>query len=248
MQNKIVKIGRTGLVALITLLSMIISVCIYSVSFNLAGKAVDSVSLLVATFAPALIAPTVTWHAVKLLIKINQLEGKMRRLATFDILTGVMTRRAFLSHCNSIYHLMQRDKLPLSLIYIDIDDFKKINDQYGHAGGDAVLKSFGSMINHCKRKSDLVGRMGGEEFIVALPDTDLQGAMQFSHKIRNLVKEPAHHKIAYTVSIGVTVTGSDKTVDLEKLIGQADEALYQAKNAGRDCVTSYPQFVRHELG
>ncbi len=242
--------GRSGLLIAITLASMNISLLICVTSFSLLEKELDSTTLLVAVLAPTIIAPTVTWHIVGLLLKIHRLEKEMRKLAHFDLLTGVMSRRAFLSHSDNIYQLICRNKSCLSIAYIDIDYFKKINDSYGHSCGDAVLASIGTILRTYKRKSDLVGRMGGEEFIILLPDTDLPGAMQFSNKIRLLVKHSpvsyANHLIVYTISIGVTAYNPETPLALEQLIKQADAALYAAKKVGRNCVIAYQSQLASE--
>jgi diguanylate cyclase len=243
MRNKIAKIGRTGIVTLITIFSVIASVVITVAILILFSSEVEPLPIFISIIAPAIIAPTVSWYMVGLVIKIHQLEMEMRTLATYDTLTGVMTRGAFLSNIESIYQIIRRNKSSLSLVYIDIDDFKKINDTYGHPGGDAVLKSFSSIIKKCNRKSDLVGRIGGEEFAIALPDTGLDGSIQISNKIRLLAKNTrvkySSKTIQYTVSIGVALFGQENQIDLEQLIRQSDNALYKAKSSGKDCVMEY---------
>jgi len=207
------------------------------------GSGIDSITLTISIIAPALIAPSVTWYIVGLLIKINQLECEQRTLATYDILTGLLLRRPLLEKFKALLRLIERNNSSLSLAYIDIDNFKKINDTYGHAGGDAVLESFGANLREIMRKSDLVGRIGGEEFIIVLPDTDINSAINVLNKIRRSIKSKtlnfSNQPIQYTVSIGVTVFNKDNQVGLEKLIMQSDYALYTAKCSGKNCIAKY---------
>lgn len=243
MPYKILKIGRTGIAALITLISIIASVAFTIVTMEIFDREFDPVVISISIVAPAIIAPCVFWHIIGLMIKIHQLEEEARALATYDMLTGLMTRRAFLTNCESVYKLIRRNKSLLSLAYIDIDNFKKINDTHGHAGGDEVLKSFGSGVYKYLRKSDIVGRIGGEEFALALPDTDLESAIHVLDKIRLSVKNTrvifSDQTIHYTVSIGVALFDQKNQVDLEQLARQSDNALYKAKNSGKDCIVEY---------
>ena len=240
MRNMIAKVGRPGIVTIITLLSIIATVLFVFTALKLFDREFDSLLLSISILAPAIIAPSVTWYMVGLLIKIHQLEIEMRSLANIDMLTKVMTRRAFLSNCETLYQVVRRNKSSLSLVYIDLDDFKKINDSYGHAGGDAVLQSFALILKKCVRKSDLVGRIGGEEFALMLPDTELEGALQLVNKIQLLVKNTgvkfSDQNIQYTVSIGIAIYDQDKPIELEELIRRSDKALYRAKHAGKNCV------------
>ncbi|MEH6468392.1 MAG: GGDEF domain-containing protein, partial [Porticoccus sp.] len=241
--KNIIDIGRIKVVSLITLFSIVASLII-SISFMaLFGDGVVFVGVLIAVVAPLIIAPVISWYLVGLIIKSHQLEEEMRTLATFDALTGVMTRRAFLTHCETVYQVAMRGQSTLAVIYIDMDDFKKINDTYGHAAGDEVLKSFGSVVNRCKRKSDLIGRIGGEEFAMVLHKTDVDGALKLSNKIRAIAKIETvifeGQTIDYNMSIGVAVLDKANPVSLDQLMRRADSALYQAKALGKDRVVCY---------
>jgi diguanylate cyclase (GGDEF)-like protein len=242
-RKNIINIGRIKVVALITLFSIVMSLIITISFLELFSDGVIFIGVLIAVVAPLTIAPVTSWYLVGLVIKIHQLEKEMRTLATFDVLTGVMTRRAFLAHVETVYQVAMRTRSVLTVIYIDMDDFKKINDTFGHAGGDAVLKSFGSVVNKCKRNSDLVGRIGGEEFAMVLHDTDMNGAVALSNKIRALAKSKTvpfeGQMIDYNMSIGVAILDKDNPLSLEQLMRNADSALYQAKALGKDRIVCH---------
>ena len=138
---------------------------------------------------------------------------------------------------------MRRKGLTTAVLYIDIDDFKKINDAYGHSGGDAVLEHFGKLLREDSRASDLIGRLGGEEFAVLLPETGREGALRFAQKIRTHAERTrvpcGATEISYTVSIGFSICEASDNLSLEELIRQADTALYVAKKSGKNCVMEY---------
>ena len=179
------------------------------------------------------------------MLKIQKLERTQRTFATYDMLTGLLSRRVFLENCHALIKLILRKKSVFSFGYLDIDDFKKINDTYGHAAGDEVLKLFATTLSDSLRESDLVGRLGGEEFGVAFPETDIDGAFHILEKIRKKHDEETvtykGNTIRYTVSIGVAQWNGKPPIDLDELIRNADEALYIAKRNGKN------QVVKHVL-
>lgn len=160
--------------------------------------------------------------------------------ASLDPLTGVGNRAAMDSHGNRQVDLAHRHSMPLSLLMIDIDYFKRINDSYGHAKGDAVLQLLGKVLARAIRRSDEVFRYGGEEFVVVLGHTDAAGAQAIAERVRILVA--ANRDLArevpqgVTVSIGVSTLGACET--FEMLCERADNALYDAKRNGRNRVVS----------
>lgn len=164
-------------------------------------------------------------------------ELELRRLATTDGLTGISTRRAFKDDAGKYVALARRHRSQLSAIVFDIDRFKAVNDTYGHAAGDAVLKAVTEVVGKQLRLSDLLGRLGGEEFAVILPDTDAAGAMAVAEKLRHsilaLMFPGSRPPMRVSASFGIATLdpGSD---DLDSLLVKADEALYEAKGAGRN--------------
>jgi diguanylate cyclase (GGDEF)-like protein/PAS domain S-box-containing protein len=164
---------------------------------------------------------------------------RLYRLATTDELTGLYNRRHFMELLGDALRRAQRYRHPLSLVMLDIDHFKNVNDAYGHAAGDAVLRDIAAGLRGAIRGTDILGRLGGEEFAVALPDSDLAAARILAERLRETVKESPFPigaaMVRVTVSIGGTcLRATHDTVD--DLLQRADEALYRAKTAGRDRV------------
>lgn len=158
--------------------------------------------------------------------------------AAKDPLTGVNNRSAMNSTIIRETELARRHDTPLSLIELDIDHFKKVNDTYGHATGDSVLKSVANIIENCIRSSDIFFRSGGEEFLLVLSNTKERGALLLAERIRKSIEKYNFHvgdaKITVTASLGVSCF--EKGDDSESLFEKADTALYQSKQNGRNCV------------
>jgi len=158
--------------------------------------------------------------------------------ANRDLLTGVYNRRALYERAEQIAAARRRHERPCATLLMDLDNFKRINDRYGHAAGDAVLVAVASALKRSMREVDVVARWGGEEFLVLLPDCGVGAALQRAEQVRNEVARleiaalPMQHSI--TISIGVAVWQAD--VPLDEMITQADRALYAAKGQGRNCV------------
>lgn len=169
---------------------------------------------------------------------------ELRTLATVDSLTGLYNRRHFLTLARGEWERYQRYNRPLSLLFIDIDRFKAINDLHGHAAGDSVLASIGRICRDAQRASDTGGRFGGNEFAILLPETDLDGAIVFAERLRQTIErqsistESENHNI--TVSIGVADARLSMS-GFDRLLKLADNALYEAKQAGRNRVVAAPR-------
>jgi diguanylate cyclase (GGDEF)-like protein len=155
--------------------------------------------------------------------------------ARTDPLTGLLNRRALTELAQRAMAQAHRHGSPLSLVLIDIDHFKQINDAYGHAAGDAVLVALARLLGGHLRAGDACARLGGEEFLLLLPATSLAQARQVAEKLRTLIaSESVEGGIHFTASFGVCST--DGVADFERLLHRADAALYRAKAAGRDRV------------
>jgi len=170
----------------------------------------------------------------------KEMELELMRLATTDPLTGLPNRRSFIQEVEvEMVHSRFSPKNPTAFLMIDLDHFKRVNDDFGHAAGDAVLTAFAAELQKILRKSDLLGRIGGEEFGVLLRFTDLPSAARLAEKLRarvSAMEVPFEGTmVRITVSIGITVQrpGDDS---LDTLMSRADTAMYAAKNAGRDRV------------
>jgi diguanylate cyclase (GGDEF)-like protein len=167
--------------------------------------------------------------------QLASLTGRLRELAMIDSLTGVLNRRAFLDHADGEWVRHRRHGHALACAMIDVDGFKKINDTFGHAAGDAVLQHIGALVRATLRASDLPARLGGDEFIALMPETNLEGAMATAERLLGRVAARPltvlDQSFATTLSIGVA--GAESCSSLEELMARADRALYRAKKEGR---------------
>jgi diguanylate cyclase (GGDEF)-like protein len=172
-----------------------------------------------------------------LLCKMKDDAG-MRRLATIDGLTDTLNRRAFFERAEAARLQMRRLRKPMALVMLDLDHFKQLNDGFGHACGDEALRVFADTARGVLREHDLMGRLGGEEFALALPGTGLEGALHAAERLRVAVTEAPLPSCAVgyrmTVSIGVVVIEANE--ELTAALARADHALYAAKTGGRNRV------------
>jgi diguanylate cyclase (GGDEF)-like protein/PAS domain S-box-containing protein len=173
--------------------------------------------------------------------RAKQVEQLLREMAHTDELTGIDNRRSFQDRAAAELARARRHGHAVSLLMIDLDHFKAINDQHGHAGGDEVLRSFVRTARTVMRQSDVFGRVGGEEFAALLPHTGLDGAQTIAERLlRRTRKNPAvwggAKAVSYSVSVGVAALGAVGAAadELDALMAAADEALYRAKALGRD--------------
>ncbi len=171
----------------------------------------------------------------------NVFHDKIYRMATIDAGTQIFNKKYLLETLDAEIRFSRTYSRPLSLILYDLDFFKKVNDVYGHNAGDAILRQSSELAKGCIRKEDVLGRFGGEEFCVILPNTELRTAFEMAERIRKSIKSHEFvfdsKKIAQTVSLGVSeLDGS--TLTSQELLENADKKLYQSKNAGRDRATA----------
>jgi diguanylate cyclase (GGDEF)-like protein/PAS domain S-box-containing protein len=171
-------------------------------------------------------------------IERAQLLSELRYQATTDGLTQLLNRRAWLGHAERAVAAAQRSLRPLAIILLDADHFKQVNDTYGHDIGDVVLQMIAECCRRTVRKSDIVGRYGGEEFVILLPETDGTAAWEIAERVRNVVANEhisiPHQSLTVTISLGVAIAQGE-TIELSTTLSQADQALYRAKQAGRNC-------------
>ena len=170
--------------------------------------------------------------------QLASLTGRLRELAMVDSLTGVLNRRAFLDQADGEWVRYRRHNHALACAMVDVDGFKRINDTFGHAAGDAVLQHIGALVRATLRASDLSARLGGDEFVALMPETNLDGALATAERLLGrVVSRPLtvlDQSFATTLSIGVA--GADGCTSLEELLARADRALYRAKKEGRSRV------------
>ncbi|WP_245805529.1 GGDEF domain-containing protein [Desulfovibrio gilichinskyi] len=167
--------------------------------------------------------------------KLNANFNLMKEMAVTDELTGLPNRHGFYADIEKIMHLSKRYKRPLSIAIFDLDHFKIVNDTFGHGVGDDVLKEFARLIRSRIRKADLFARIGGEEFVMVMPETSIEAAKLFLNEVREAISaNPFAHGETVTASIGVTEYSGNEQLD--QLLEAADIALYKAKNNGRNQV------------
>jgi len=196
-----------------------------------------------AVLVPLIVAPIASWHLVHLVFRIHELKTELHHLAITDALTGLNNRGAMMGSVAHLHQLAIRDKQPLLLLMMDIDHFKSINDQYGHAAGDRVLQELGAILKQIIRGSDLVGRIGGEEFLLCLYKGTTTEAGHLVQRLQQAIREKDisfnGRAIKVTLSIGIAKMTPDTPLLLNELLQHADTALYQAKDAGRDQSIEY---------
>jgi two-component system, cell cycle response regulator len=166
----------------------------------------------------------------------EEYHSKLFTFAATDALTGLYNRRYVINELENQLKIARRNKRVFSIVIMDIDDFKQINDSYGHSAGDEFLKKLAFIMNHSLREQDIPGRVGGEEFLIILPETAMEGAFQLANRIRERVAESEliykNFSIKTTISAGISQYKAD--IDSQTLYQLADQALYKAKQSGKN--------------
>ena len=184
------------------------------------------------------INPTIVSARVKTHITIKQQRDELTRMATHDQLTGLHNRHYLVGVADQKISQSRRHQTDLSLLMMDIDHFKNINDSHGHHKGDLVLKEVSRFLRHNCRDEDIVARFGGEEFVMLLEHCDVRHALSKAEKIRAGIEKLNPEGIKVTLSIGLSEINM-ANVSFTEFLNQADDALYKAKNNGRNCVVAH---------
>ncbi|MFP3854335.1 MAG: GGDEF domain-containing protein [Anaerolineales bacterium] len=231
--------GAVAVTAAVTLLSVILAVALAAGLDLLIKGFIARGDLLVAGLIAAILAPLMTYSFIRLSQQLAEAEERLRILATVDDLTQAFNRRQLLALAQLEWERAERYQRELSLAILDIDHFKRINDSYGHQLGDRVLRQISQLCQSELRRPDRLGRYGGEEFILLLPETGAQEAVVVAERLRQSIENhnflTPSGKVGITASFGVA-TLSSKTPDIDALLRYADEALYIAKSEGRNKV------------
>lgn len=170
----------------------------------------------------------------------SQLESRakeLHQLATTDSLTGLLNRRELQNLAKRSISQAARDGSSFAVLTFDIDDFKQVNDTYGHQVGDEVIQHIAKLLTEDRREHDLVARVGGEEFVILLPGINEASAFNFAETLRKKIESQPKDKLKVTVSIGLAISGSNSDNHLEKLLTLSDQALYESKNHGKNRTT-----------
>ena len=169
----------------------------------------------------------------------ERLNTQLQNMADTDVLTGLLSRRAFIGKMERIISRAQHNNTALSFLVMDIDNFKNINDTYGHFIGDELLKAFAAVMKDCFRTEDIIGRLGGEEFAVAISNIDNASALKVAERLRREIEMVSilsnDTSVSTTISIGIAYRHQDVN-GYETLFREADAALYRAKNTGRNSI------------
>lgn len=201
--------------------------------------------LIVLTFLLIAAITFMFFKTRKMIIERIELEEQLEFMASTDPLTQLLNRRMFMEYLNAEIIRFVRYSRPSALMIFDIDDFKKVNDTYGHQQGDEVLKMLADVCMDVLRTTDVIGRYGGEEFIVLLPETGLERSLMVADRIRATIENlriPCEGQdISVTVSIGVTPFPEHTLINQDILIRNADQALYQAKESGKNQVVCHSE-------
>ncbi len=225
--------------ALITMFAVLLPMVLF---FLIQGGVLYSVLALsgILFFLSALRATNVLadtlYRSFTLSYELTAAKEEAEQLSRTDMLTGINNRRAFVEQASAQIDYCKRHSTPICLLALDIDFFKKINDNYGHAAGDEVLKTFAQTLKHSIRSSDVCGRIGGEEFAILLSNTDIDKAMQVAEGLRKAVADDVFYTAGDAYSITASIGVSTDHYDLESLLNLADAAMYRAKEAGRNQV------------
>ena len=203
------------------------------VSDEKAGLQIGAVDYITKPVNPIIVAARVKTH-----ITIKQQRDELTRMATHDQLTGLYNRHYLLDVTYQKIARAKRHKDNLSLLMLDIDHFKLVNDNHGHQKGDLVLREIAQLLNEISRSEDVVARFGGEEFIILLEHCDIECALDKAENIRRHVEKLNPEGIKITISIGLSELDLANE-SFNELLKQADDALYKAKSDGRNCVVSH---------
>jgi diguanylate cyclase (GGDEF)-like protein len=179
--------------------------------------------------------------------RMRDANRSLHELASHDMLTSLLNARTYYQKCDALISLAEREQTPFSVLFIDLDHFKSINDTHGHDAGDIVLKAVAACLKQSIRQSDEIGRIGGEEFSIFLPNTNLAGARQLAETIRQAVEalmpDIGQHRLKITASIGVA-DNNNQHKSMRAIQQSADAAMYVAKASGRNRVSCFDELAK----
>jgi diguanylate cyclase (GGDEF)-like protein len=239
MLHKLLKqFGVLKVTAMLTIGSVLISVLITIILRPLLAGGIGLSDILLAVSVPAVIAPFLGYITLMLIYKLDLAETRLRQLSITDELTLAFNRRYIIEMANKMLAAAKRYGDSFAIISFDVDDFKDINDTYGHAALDKVLRAVSEICMTSVRDSDTFARYGGEEFLILVPRCCPTDVMKFAERVRTKLSEArirhGQVDIQFTVSMGAGIFDGT-TPDLDTILKRADEALYAAKKQGKNC-------------
>ena len=240
------KIGYIKVMLILTIAAIIVAeILAYVVIKTFSFPYLPSTPIV--TFGVTLLTtPFISWALLKLLFDLDEMEEKMYFLATYDSMSMLLRREAFFQCATRVHHAAQQYAQSYSIAIIDIDNFKSINDTYGHDGGDKIIAHFGQILLDLFSLDNPVGRIGGEEFALLFPiDTEnMEKEMEAIHTIlheASIVYDG--DLIGYTVSIGIFENSIPDKITLDEALSYADKALYEAKRTGKNKSVIYHEKI-----
>ncbi len=239
MLHKLLKqFGVLNVTVTLTIVSIVISNLITAVLTILLSGGIAASSIIIATVVPTVIAPVFAYITLRLTHQLDLAKERLRQLSITDELTQAYNRRYFIEITTKVLAGTKRYHDSFAIIIFDIDDFKGVNDTYGHAAGDQVLRMLSEICMTHIRDSDIFARYGGEEFAILVPRCSPTDIIKFAERIRIKLSEARvrynQADIQFTVSMGAGIFDSE-TPDLDTILTRADAALYAAKKQGKNC-------------
>lgn len=235
----VLRLGHLPALAILCLVVWLLAVGVSQLVITMLGRGDRMLALICASLCALGIGGLLGHMTLRLVAHLDRSYRTMTRHATLDSLTGVFNRRHFIDLVEREWALARRYETDCALVLIDVDHFKRVNDGYGHACGDTLLRRIADVCSETLRQPDVLARFGGEEFILFLPHTDPLGALDVAERVRERVQalDFAWNGDVVPVSISLGVAALNGVhVSLDQLIQDADAALYEAKAAGRNCV------------
>jgi diguanylate cyclase (GGDEF)-like protein len=237
MRNLVKRLGLLPATLLFTALAVAASLTIYAAIQWASGASIAGSGLWISIFIPAVIAPLFSYFQLKLYFELDRTRQALQTQAATDELTGAANRRRFLEEAEREFSRAVRYGGAFAILLLDLDDFKEINDRFGHPVGDDLLKQFSQLCQQNIRQDDLFARFGGDEFILLLPEADAASAAEFAERLRHMLETTPLTGIpgqpVITASMGV-VPYHPRFTDIRDLLAAADQALYQAKAGGKN--------------
>jgi diguanylate cyclase (GGDEF)-like protein len=237
------RFGSVGVTLVASLLAVLATIGMTAVYGLLLKGSASQTDLIIGALTSATVSPLVVYWLATLSFELYKSEQRLSALSQKDPLTGAYNRRYFDEHAKVECARAHRYGQALTLLMLDLDLFKEVNDKYGHPAGDEVLKTLVKLGINALRKSDILARYGGEEFVVLLPHAGIIEARMLAERLRKSIEENVimfdGKSIKATISIGAS-TLEEQESDISALLARADKALYQAKANGRNRVEVLP--------
>ena len=231
------KLGFAQLLGLLTISACVLSFGISAILRLLIYGSIVWESMIFSLAIPLILTPFIGYFFVRLLFELDRTKSQLSVLSMTDDLTGLFNRRYFLDQAHKELTRAQRYGQVFSMLFIDLDDFKKNNDEYGHPAGDKILCMVANTCLHESREVDVLARYGGDEFAILIPGLQTQQAVQYADRLRKVLSDSITQyrgqTLRTTVSIGV-VTWQKAISDMDALIYLMDRALYAAKQGGKN--------------